>query len=390
MAIDPICGMSVNEKTGLRISQGKRIFYFCSQHCLEKFSREKHIMPSEKDSCCSTHPRQHWYQNKIILVTLVFAFLIFLSNYFPILVAFREKLFTYVKMIWWTILLGIVIGGVIEYFVPREYISHILSRKKKRSVFYGVIMGFFMSVCSHGILALAIQLYKKGAATPSVVAFLLASPWANFPLTLMLIGFFGLMKALYLIVAALFIAVVTGLLFQVLEKKGAIETNPQTSVLAEDFSILDDVKFRRKNYHFSWKQAQKDIQGVFSGMVSLSNMVLWWILVGMGLASAAGAYIPEHIFHQYMGPTVAGMLLTLALATVLEICSDGTAPLAFELYRQTGAFGNSLVFMMAGVATDYTEIGLLWQNIGMRTALWLPVITVPQVLFWGWLGNILF
>ena len=36
-----------------------------------------------------------------------------------------------------------------------------------------------------------VALYKKGAAPSSVVAFLLASPWANFPLTLILIGFFG-------------------------------------------------------------------------------------------------------------------------------------------------------------------------------------------------------
>lgn len=44
---------------------------------------------------------------------------------------------------------------------------------------------------------------------------------------------------------------------------------------------------------------------------------------------------------------------------------------------------------MAGVATDYTEIGLIWQNIGKKAALWLPVITVPQVLLLGYLFNVL-
>ena len=42
-----------------------------------------------------------------------------------------------------------------------------------------------------------------------------------------------------------------------------------------------------------------------------------------------------------------------------------------------------LLFLMAGVATDYTEIGLLWSNIGKRTAIWLPVVTVPQILVVG-------
>ena len=42
---------------------------------------------------------------------------------------------------------------------------------------------------------------------------------------------------------------------------------------------------------------------------------------------------------------------------------------------------------MAGVATDYTEIGLLWTNIGKRTAIWLPVVTVPQILIFATLLN---
>jgi hypothetical protein len=43
---------------------------------------------------------------------------------------------------------------------------------------------------------------------------------------------------------------------------------------------------------------------------------------------------------------------------------------------------------MAGVATDYTEIGLIWSNIGKRAALFLPLVTVPQVLLLGWLANL--
>ena len=44
---------------------------------------------------------------------------------------------------------------------------------------------------------------------------------------------------------------------------------------------------------------------------------------------------------------------------------------------------------MAGVVTDYTEIGLIWSNIGKKTAIWLPIVTVPQVLLLGYLFNIL-
>ncbi|MBD3260047.1 hypothetical protein GF371_05485 [Candidatus Woesearchaeota archaeon] len=70
----------------------------------------------------------------------------------------------------------------------------------------------------------------------------------------------------------------------------------------------------------------------------------------------------------------------MAFATVIEVCSEGSSPIAFEIFNKVKALGNPFIFLMAGVATDYTEIGLLWTNIGKRTAVWLPIITVPQIL----------
>jgi uncharacterized membrane protein YraQ (UPF0718 family) len=172
-----------------------------------------------------------------------------------------------------------------------------------------------------------------------------------------------------------------------LERKGWIEKNPNTVSVRADFNMLDDIKKRSDGYHFD---LARDGQGIMKGVVALAEMVLWWIMLGMTLAALAGAYIPGHLFHQFMGKTPAGMGVTLAFATIMETCSEGTSPLAFEIYRQTGSLGNALIFLMAGVATDYTEIGLLWSNAGRRTALWMPVVSVPLILFLGALANVLF
>jgi len=344
---------------------------------------------TETHSCCHVPAKKKWYQNKVAIVTAILALMIGLSYLLPILVPFRQSLLMYFSRIWWAVLLGLALGGIIDHFIPREYISHLLAKPKKSSIFYAVILGFFMSACSHGILALSIQLHKKGASNPAVVAFLLASPWANFPLTIMLIGFFGL-KALYIILSAVLIAIITGLIFQYLQAKGLIETNKNVVETVEQFSIGQDLRNRIQAYKASGTQIRQDMKGIFSGSISLANMVLWWILIGMGLASLAAAYIPQNIFQNYMGPTVLGLLVTLIVATVLEVCSEGTAPLAFEIYRQTAAFGNAFVFLMAGVVTDYTEIGLLWHNVGKKVAIWLPIIAVPQVIVLGILANIIF
>ena len=212
------------------------------------------------------------------------------------------------------------------------------------------------------------QLYKKGASVPAVITFLLASPWANLPITILLFGFFG-WQALYIVVGAMLIALTTGLVFMTLGNLGLIEESLPASE-------GDDRSWRRVQ-DFDARDAD---QGVTAGAIRLANMVLWWLLIGILAAAAIGAYVPAHWFMQFLGPDISGMLLTLLFATVIEVCSEGSSPIAFEIFNNTGALGNAFIFLMAGVATDYTEIGLLWSNIGKRTALWLPLVTVPQIL----------
>ncbi|MCX5711436.1 MAG: permease [Candidatus Omnitrophica bacterium] len=339
----------------------------------------------ENHACCETTPKSFW-KNKLFIIACVSVILVVASYLIPVLVSFRIAFLDYWKKIWWAVLLGLLLGGVIEHYVPREYVSKILSRKRPSTIFNAVFLGFLMSACSHGILALSIQLHKKGASNPAVVSFLLASPWANLAVTVMLISLFGL-KGLFIVLAAMLVALNTGFIFMFFEKKGLIEKNANVVDVAQDFSILRDFKSRASAYKFGLVTFVSDLKGIVRGSMALADMVLWWIILGIMLASLAGAYIPVHFFHKYMGPSFLGMLVTLALATVIEVCSEGSSPLAFEIYRQTRSLGNSFVFLMAGVVTDYTEIGLLWTNVGRRVALWMPVVSVPQVLAIGYIMN---
>jgi uncharacterized membrane protein YraQ (UPF0718 family)/YHS domain-containing protein len=375
--IDPICGMKGTIK-----AHGH---YFCSEACIRKYEKKYKV----KKYCpeCEIKKRP-WYKERLYIVGII-TILLFISSYLiPFLNPLFNALVDYLKLIWWAILLGPLLGGVIDYLIPREYIQKYLGRHKKRSIIYAVLFGFLMSACSHGILAIAIELYKKGANTSSVIAFLLASPWANLPITILFFGFFGV-KALVLIISAIIIAMITGWIYMFLENKKLVECNKCGLDKDLKFSILKDMKQRLKKYEFNSKNLNNTVKGIAQGSWSLSRMVMWWILIGMIIASIARAFVPQHFFMAYMGATFLGIIVVLILATIIEVCSEGSAPMAFEIFNQTGAFGNSFVFLMAGVATDYTEIGLIWQNIGRKAAIWLPIITVPQILALGWVFNVI-
>jgi hypothetical protein len=342
-------------------------------------------MPPTPASCCH-QDHQSFFKSKLFFVSIVAVVLVLFSYVLVPLEPFRKVLFHYVGSIWWAVFLGLFLGGTIEYYIPREYISKVLARKSPLTILNAVLLGFLMSACSHGILALSIQLHKKGASNPAVVSFLLASPWANFAVTMMLLSLFGL-KGLLIIVAALIIAINTGFIFLFLEKKGWIEQNKNSLSIAQDYSIINDFRLRLSNYKFNRDSLVADSKGVAKGMLDLAEMVLGWIVLGVLLASLAGAFIPVHFFHKFMGPTLTGLLVTLVLATIIEVCSEGSSPLASEIYRQSQALGNSFVFLMAGVVTDYTEIGLLWSNLGRKVALWMMLVSVPQVIALGYIFN---
>jgi len=341
---------------------------------------------SQPHHCHSSKP---WQRKPLVIVCLVLSCLILASFIFPFLKAFRITFFEYVLMMGLPIGLGFLIGGCIEYYIPQEYVSKTLNQNNKRSILSAIGLGFLMSACSHGILAIAIQLYKKGASVSSVIAFLLASPWANLVITILLIGFFG-WKAFVIIFLSLMIAFVSGLVFQELEKRSFLPKNKYAKEHQNQFSIREDFIRRFKAYPFSSSQVLLDVKGILKGVVSLADMVLWWILIGMMVASLAVVFVSPDTFSQFLGPNITGLFVTLFSATIIEICSEGSSPLAFEIYRQTQAFGNAFVFLMAGVVTDFTEIGLIWKNIGRRTALTLLLVTVPQVIFLGLILNMVF
>ena len=62
-------------------------------------------------------------------------------------------------------------------------------------------------------------------------------------------------------------------------------------------------------------------------------------------------------------------------ATILEVCSEGSTPVAADILTRAKAPGNSFAFLMTGVSTDYTEIMILKDTTkSWKIALFLPLL----------------
>lgn len=334
-------------------------------------------MPSTPDCC--RHRRKSklpepFYLILIVTMLVLAANMILTAAGYHFLVPVVDKFLSYLGKTWWAIGIGLVIGGLVDALIPAALMARLLANGKK-SIPLAVGLGFLASACSHGIMAIAVSLYKKGASTASTLAFLLAAPWANLAITLLLFSLFGV-RALLIVGGALAVAVISGLAFSYLEEKGMIEQGKAYQ------SNLKEEKIK-----WVWPGWQPLARQVGREAWGLAKSVGWWVLLGFLLASVLGTFLPESMMSRYFGPSIFGLVATLALASVIEICSEGTAPLAFELFEKTRAFGNAFVFLQAGVVTDLTEIGLIWTNIGKKAAIALLLTGIPLILAIGMLYN---
>lgn len=295
---------------------------------------------------------------------------------------FGHACFELLSRAWWGLLVGIIAFAVIGR-LPRELVAAVLGRGGSVSgLFRAVGAGVLLDLCNHGILMVGMSLYKRGASLGQTLAFLIASPWNSLSLTLILAALIGWGWMLLFILLSMVVALVTGWTADRLVHAGKLPANPNAVSLPAGYrmgpafaDVLRSLKPGTRNY----------LRLVREGLTG-SQMVLRWIFFGFVLTALIRAFVPDASFQQYFGPTLAGLFLTLLATTILEVCSEGSSPIAADLLTRAHAPGNAFVFLMAGAATDYTEILALRETTrSWKATLALPLISTPQVLLIGWL-----
>jgi uncharacterized membrane protein YraQ (UPF0718 family) len=251
-----------------------------------------------------------------------------------------------------------------------------------------IAAGLLLDLCSHGILMVATKLYKQGLSTPQMVAFLITSPWNSLSLLLILAGLIGWLWTLTFLVLSAVVGFITGWLLRYAEQWGWIDPNPYHPTAETLAQWQTEPPLRWQNLLNVRQLTPNNVGQALKHGLADSVMVLRWLLFGIALAALLHVLVPTEVFGEWFGPTALGLLATLVLATVLEVCSEGSSPIAADVLLRANAPGNAFVFLMAGAATDSTELLVLRQlTNGWRVPLLMVALSVPQVLLLGWVLN---
>jgi uncharacterized membrane protein YraQ (UPF0718 family) len=343
-----------------------------------------------EEGCCATDEPVRKRDNFLWVVvgSVVFFYILGLvlphSETMGPLTTMSHSVVELLNRMWWGIALGVIFVGILAR-IPRDLVMSVLGHREGfTSLLRATLAGVMLDLCSHGILAVGMKLYERGATVGQVMAFLLASPWNSFSLTLILIALIGFGWTAMFVGLSLCIGLLSGFIFDGLVRRGTLPQNPHREGLDEEA----DAQALWREFRSQWRFSLAGSGRLLGDGLAGSRVVIRWGLFGLLLASIIRVIVPEDAYASWFGATMGGLWLTLLAATIIEVCSEGTTPIAADLLNRAGAPGNSFTFLMAGVSTDYTEImSIRDTTASWKIALFLPLVTLPQVLVLGFLLN---
>ncbi len=283
--------------------------------------------------------------------------------------------------------LGLLIAAIIQEFVPTKKLLKHFKENKIKNILKATFVGLFISVCSCGAIPIVAMLRKKGASTATALTMLLATPWAGFLHILLLSKFLGWTNTILLFTCSILIAFFSGLILARLENKDLLEQRVKHKHKENEPCTECLIKQGIKRQSLS----HRVLFNIPKEMYHILKDIGKFILIGVLLAAVLKAFIPTEIIAKFLGSsmgTFLPILITLPAATVIELCSEGFTVLAGQLYEMGATLGVVLTIMMVGVATDITELSMLWGKFGKRSTIAYVVISVLLIVLVAFLLNL--
>ena len=254
--------------------------------------------------------------------------------------------------VWWALVLGFALSGIVQAWVPRARLEHALGGRAFREVSLATALGAASSSCSYAAIAIAKSLFSRGASLVSAMTFQFASTNLVFELGLVLWLFLGWRFTLAEFVGGIVLILILWPAVTLLITRGREEDARAHAVAADAGHVhysaeTAGLPLRRKlgslqawsdvahNFRGDWEMLWKEIAAgfVIAGYVSTLPPGFF-----NGLF-ITGAWTPLRIVENVLvGPLVAALAF---------VCSIGNIPLAAVLWSGGISFAGVLAFIFA-------------------------------------------
>jgi uncharacterized membrane protein YraQ (UPF0718 family) len=259
------------------------------------------------------------------------------------------------------LLLGSIVSGLIEVFVDQHIISRLIPNNAIGAAFVGALLGFTFPVCECGVVPVTRRLYQKGLPLSVGIAFLLAAPVVNPVVIISTYVAFGWGPVLIgRLIFSVLTAFAVGLLFSLARPDEVLRPQP-VSINLPPLPDEHDQDHHEIN-------AESDSRLGRALLISSNDFLdmVRYLIMGAFLAAGMQTLVPQAtLLNLGRGPLVS-VLVMMALAFVLSICStvDAFVALSFVNTFTTGSILGFLVFgPMVDVKSSLMFLGVFRRRI---------------------------
>ena len=256
------------------------------------------------------------------------------------------------------LLLGFLMAGVLHVFVPSNFFERHLAKENFKSVLLAGLIGIPLPLCSCGVIPTAISLRKDGASRGATVAFMISTPQ---------IGVDSIIATYYMM----------GLPFAIVRPLVALLTSIAGGAVTTWFSKDEIVVRQNCCCETESSRKNKFVEFLRYSLVDLVQNIGKWLVIGLIIGTLITVLIPDSFFANLNLPSIVTMLIVLAIAVPMYVCSTGSIPIAAALIMKGLSPGAALVLLIAGPGVSVASLLVVGKSLGKK-----------QLLFY--LGSIIF
>ena len=328
------------------------------------------------------------------------------------------------------LLLGLFVAGVMHELVPVSFLERHMGSDSIGSISKAAVIGAPLPLCSCGVIPAALGLRRSGASKSSTISFLVSTPETGVDSVSVSYALLGPLFAIIRPIAAVASAIYAGIMVKVFgdsdskvnktaepvssccesETTKPVESSPCCSTKAEvaqPSSCCSSSQHESGNHSMNANSTSAEhTDHSLNAFSSFSNAaasaarvaryasgklledIVVWLLIGLALAAAIKTWVPTDFLTQW-GDGLVAMLVMAFIGIPMYICATASTPLAVGFLAAGLSPGAILVFLMAGPATNISTMGMIKQEMGLKTlALYLFSVVSASIAF-GYLLNYL-
>lgn len=274
----------------------------------------------------------------------------------------------------WMVFSFLLAGLLHEFLKPEKIQKTAIGSKRVSGVFWGMLSGSAVPICSCGTIPLGISLYYSGAYLGPTLAFMISNPVLNPAALILCVGLLGKEITIIYVVTGIVVPMIIGVIANRfagdelhirMKKKEDREISLAGEEEEEASSSMVQLEFEEPGF---WDKIKAGFRWAFT---ELSVMVSKYTVSGMLVAALLFNIVPQSFIQDCLGnPGYVSLFGITVVAALMYVCAVGHIPFIAALVASGAAPGVAITFLMAGAGTNIPELLTIYKTIGKR-AMWM-------------------